>query len=357
MTGQQLIDRMVRFLRHYVNMTDGQALVAAIWVLNTWTYEKFAAVPYLEIWARHKRSGKSTLAEMLCAMARGGRVLATVRVLSMVKLIEANDGHYVPFIEEAERFDKGTLGDERAILASGYRKGAFHEVGKEKFRTFCPKAFVLIGNVHDILRDRCIEMEMSRGVPAGNWTLDRIAGEDEASAIVEAWLDLGKRSITGPLAVLDPNWLISSRDREIWSPIFSLAALLRLDKPTMSLLTRASVDLCTLKTQPRVRYQISQDEIVGDDSDAASAVLRDVVTAMGADPFVRTEDLLQRLHDIDTAGWRTWHGVGLDAISLAALLVRFGVEPEVGRVGKGRKDSKTFRGYKLSAIQKAATTA
>lgn len=363
MTGQQLIERMVALLRHYVAMTEGQALVAALWALNTWTYERFAAVPYLEIWAMHKRSGKSTLAEILCALSRGGRVLATARVLAMVRMIEGTEGHYVPFLEESERFWRGGLGDERSILATGYRKGAQHEVmgktGIERFRTFCPKAFVLIGNVHDILRDRCISLKMDRSTPKGNWTLDRVAGEAEAMAIIEAWKDVA-RTVTGPFPIVDPDWLTSSRDREIWSPLFSLAAVLKLHKATLELLVRTSVDMAALKQLPAVKYSPSQDEPVGDDGNAAEAVLRDVRLCLQAgETRVTTDELLRRLHAIDTAPWRSWRGNGLDSIALAALLVRFGIEGEQWTVGKsvtdpqtGKRARKYVRGYSVKALTK-----
>src|SRR4051812_42666128 len=108
LSGQQLIDRMTAFVSRYVHLSNAQALTVVLWALNTWVYDRFYAVPYLEVWALHKRSGKSTLAEVLAAFSRGGVVLSTVRTISMVKIIEAKQGHYTPFMEEAERFWKGT---------------------------------------------------------------------------------------------------------------------------------------------------------------------------------------------------------------------------------------------------------
>ena len=71
-TGQQLIDRMIAFFQAYVSITPEQALTCALFALNTWLYEAFFSTPYLEIWSVVKRSGKTTLAEVLITFARGG---------------------------------------------------------------------------------------------------------------------------------------------------------------------------------------------------------------------------------------------------------------------------------------------
>lgn len=363
MTGQELLDRMVAFIRRYVALTEGQALVCALWALNTWTYDRFAAVPYLEIWAAHKRSGKSTLAEILSSMSQGGAVLATTSGVSLARAIEAFEGRYTPFIEEAEKFSKATLGNDRSILATGYRRGASHTVTTGKgevlrFRTYSPKAFVLIGNVHEILHDRCISVKLTQGQPVGNWTLDREMGESEGFAIVESWrkvakgLDVVNTDGNVRFKVIDPDWLMSSRDREIWSPLFSLAAALRCNGATLNTLTRASVDMSELKTQPLVKYHPSADVRVNDDMDAATAVLRDCLAVIGdAETFIPTEVLLTRLHGIATSPWRSWRGVGLDDQTLPQLLTRFGITPDIGQVGKGRKDRKVIRGYKVAKLR------
>lgn len=360
MTGQQLIERWAALIKRYVALTDGQALVLALWALNTWVYERFHVTPYLEIWAMHKRSGKSTLAEILSLLCNGGRVLATVRVLSMVKLIEAKEGHYVPFIEEAERFKSASLGDERSILASGYRRGAFHELEKAKYRTFCPKAFVLIGNVHEILRDRCISMKLERATPPHNWTLDRVTAEAEIDDLIVAWREVAKSGVLnviktddGPrFHMIDPAWLPSARDREIWTPLFSLAGALRLNAGTMETLQRASVDLSILKTLPPVEYHPAQEERVSDDANAAESVLKDLIGVLAeGEQFIGTAEALKRLHGISIAPWRAWRGDGLNEITLAALLQRFGIEPVMGQVGKGRKGRQTMRGYKVAHLK------
>ena len=361
MTGAQLVAKWAGLLRRYVALSEGQALVCALWAINTYFYERFPVVPYLEIWAVGKRSGKSTLAEILSLMSRGGRVLATIRVLSMVKLIEAKEGAYVPFIEEAERFSKANLDDTRSIIAAGYRRGAVHELEKASYRVFCPKAFVLIGNVHEIIRDRCISVKLERATPAENWILDRYVAEAEIADLEVGLRELVKdaskidviKTADGPrFHLVDPAWLPSARDREIWTPIFSIARALRCSEAQMETLQRASVDMSILKTLPPVVYHPSQEEAVSDDANAAEAVLKDLLTVLTPlEAFIGTADALQRLHSIATSPWRAWRGDGLNEVTLANLLKRFGIEPVNGQIGKGRKDRKIVKGYKVKELR------
>lgn len=362
MTGQQLIEKWTAFIRRYVALSEAQALTVALWAINTWTYERFYTVPYLEIWAMHKRSGKSTLAEVLSVLCRGGRVLSTVRVLSMVKLIAAKEGAYVPFIEEAERFKSASLGDERSILASGYRRGAVHELEKASYSTYCPKAFVLIGNVHDILRDRCISIMLDRSAPSHVWTTERYTAEAEAGDLIVDLRELFKHGVDVQrtaddkprFTLIDPVWLASPRDRELWTPLFSLAHAMRLHKDTLELLQRASVDLSILKTLPRVEYHPGQAENVNDDQNAADAVLADLLsTVQPGEAFIPTKDAIARLRAINTAPWRGWRGDGINEITLAALLIRFGVEPvyQQVRIKRGKDGRQGMRGYMVKTLQ------
>ena len=362
MTGQELVDRWIAFIRRFVVLNEGQALTVVLWVLNTWVYDKFSAVPYLELWAMTKRTGKSTLAEIMSLLSRGGRILASVRVLQIVRMIEIEQGEYVPFIEEAERFNSGGLTETRSILATGYRKGAVHEIASAKggvrYRTFCPKAFVLIGNLHEILRDRCISIRLERGTPASNWTNERYAATDEANDLIIAWRDVAKRmdviktDAGARFHAVDPTWLVSARDRELWTPLFSLAAALRLNDKTTALLKRASVDLSSLKTLPAFTYHPGQEERVSDDHNAAEAVLRDaLVSVRPGEATIPTAELLNRLHSIDESPWRVWKGDGLNAITLGALLDRFGVKSLDVQIGKGRKERRIVKGYKVSELR------
>jgi hypothetical protein len=152
---------------------------------------------------------------------------------------------------------------------------------------------------------------------------------------------------------VDPVWLTSPRDRELWLPLFSLAHALKLHKDEIGLLRRASVDLSWLKTQPAVRYHQIQEESVGSDTPAVEALVRDVWAVLGEnEKHVATVDLLDRLYRLDTAPWRMFGVNGLTAEQLAAMFDRFGIGPVAIRLGKGNKgNANVAKGYKVAELR------
>lgn len=358
MTGQQLIERWIGFLRRYVVMSEQQALAVALWSVNTWVYDHFPAVPFLEIVGATKRSGKTTLLNALRMTCRGAEQFAIVRILTILRMIEAFEGKTTILIDEAEQFSKASLGEQRSGIATGYRAGAQHAIsvgkGFQRFRTFAPWAFAQIGNVHDVLRDRCIEIELERGKP------ERVLSEWDATAKAEAQELIAElvalartKSKDGKLhiPVIAADWL-HGRERELWTPLVSVATWLGLHADTMKALQIASVDLGLLKTLPAKVWHSAQDETDAEERDAAERVIKDLASVvLPGETFIPSADAVTRLRGIAVAPWRAWRGHGLNEITLAALLSRYGVQPVVGRVGKGRKDSKTVRGYRVRDVQ------
>lgn len=360
MTGQQMVDRWVAFLRRYVVMSEQQALVVALWAINTWVYEHFPSVPFLEIVATTKRSGKTTLLDVLRMVTRGAEKFAIVRILTVLRMIEAYEGKVTILIDEAEQFSKPSLGEQRSGIATGYKSGAQHAIsvgkGFQRFRTFAPWAFAQIGNVHDVLRDRCIEIELERGKPTrvlSEWdTTAKAEAEELIAELVEyARTQASKNNGKMHIPIVPADWL-SGRERELWTPIVSVAAWLGIHADTMKALQIASVDLGLLKTLPPKVWHSAQDELDAEEKDAAERVLQDVRSVLQpGETAIFSRVLVERLRAIGTAPWRAWRGNGINEITLAALLSRYGLQPDTVTIGKGRKTRQQAKGYKVRDIQ------
>jgi len=345
---------MMQWFRGFVGLTEQQALVVSLWALHTWCYERFTSTPYLEITATTKRSGKTTLMEAIALVSRQSQLFATVRMLTVVRLIEALEGRLTLGFDEAERLSSAALGDTRSMLAVGYRKGQMHAVASgskiQKFATFCPKMFSLIGNLTGVLRDRSIPIEMMRSKPVRDFQADRPSAEAEAAALVDEWQRIAARLDRIP--VVAPEWL-DGRERELWTPLVSLAAALGLHKQTQDMLIAASVDFGVLKTLPAKQWHSAQDETDAEERDAASRCLADLRSIVAADErAIPSAVAVERLRGITTAPWRAYKGVGLNENTLAALLSRYGIAPGVVSIGKGRKGRKQYRGYTVADILK-----
>lgn len=361
MTGQQLIDRWIAFVRRYVVLTEQQALVVALWAINTWLYDRFPAVPFLEIVATTKRSGKTTLLDVLKKVTRGAEKFAIVRILTVLRMIEAYEGRVTILIDEAEQFSRPSLGEQRSGIATGYKAGSQHaiSVGKsfQRFRTFAPWAFAQIGNVHDVLRDRCIEIELTRAKPERVLSEWDTTADAEAQELIAELVEFSKQPGKTRIPIVAADWL-TGRERELWTPLVSVAAWLGVHADTMRALRVASVDLGLLKTLPPKVWHSAQDEQDAEERDAAERVLSDLLSVIpDGEAFVPSAVAVERLRSIDVAPWRAWRGNGINEITLAALLARYGVQPEVGQIGKGRKGRVQVRGYRVRALKDAAKPA
>lgn len=357
MTGQQLLERWTAFLRRYVVMSEPQALVVALWAINTYVYDKFPSVPFLEVVATTKRAGKTTLLNVLRFLCRGAEQFAIVRILTILRMIEANEGRITVLIDEAEQFSKPSLGELRSGVATGYQQGAQHAVSQgtsfKKFRTFAPWAFAQIGNVHDVLRDRCIEIELERGKPERVLSEWDVTAKAEAQELIHELLQFSATKIRDGkmhIPVVAAEWL-SGRERQLWTPLVSVAAWLGVHADTMRALQTASVDLGLLKTLPPKVWHSAQDEKDAEEKDMATRVVQDIrAVVQPGETFIPSSDLVTRLRAIPTAPWRAWRGAGLNEILMAALLARYGVTPQNGQIGKGRKDRKIVKGYRAKEI-------
>lgn len=354
MTGQQVLDRWVAFIRQYAYLSHAQAVVVALWAMNTWVFETFAAVPFLEIVATGPNSGKTTILHLLKMLSRNaGNIRSTIRVLSIVRDIEAAEGRATILIDEAEQLESATLGDTRQTLASAYLEGSSHRVhiaGKPyDYRTFAPYAFAMIGNITAVLRTRCIELELERQEPERYLSEHREEAKAQADDCILAFDDYVRQH--GRIPINAPTWL-RTREREIWTPLISLAHYLRLHADTMRELEAFSVDNAMLKTQPPKKWHAVQDAAETEERDYASRVLADMQTVtQRGETFIPTGELIDRLRGISTGPWRAWRGAGLNEHVLGALLARYGVSSVIGQIGKG-KTRKVIRGYKVADYAK-----
>jgi hypothetical protein len=360
MTGQQLIDRWVAFIRRYVVLSEQQALVVALWAMNTWVYDHFPSVPFLEIVATTKRSGKTTLLNALRMVCRGSEQFAIVRILTILRMIEAYEGKVTILVDEAEQFSKPSLGEVRSGVATGYQQGAQHaiSVGKsfQRFRTFAPWAFAQIGNVHDVLRDRCIEIELQRGKPERVLSEWDITAKAEGQELIAELVQFAASKVKDGklhIPVVAADWL-SGRERQLWTPLVSIATWIGVHADTMKALQVASVDLGLLKTLPPKVWHSAQDEQDAEERDMAERALADLITVAGDDAFIPSDVAVDRMRSIPIAPWRAWRGTGLNVILLAALLARYGVQPVQGRLPGKRKDANPKRGYKLADLVAAS---
>lgn len=356
----------VKFILSYVALPDPRwADVLALWAMGTWVYASmFDAYPYLIVTAATKRAGKTRLGvEVLPRLCYNATSTGAITPAMLYRSIEADSdsGITLTFDESERLFNEGS--GLREFLNMGYRKGQTIMRGGtdgeiQKFRVYCPKLFVLIGDVYDTLRDRSIVIELMRADYSAQRALtvyrESTVEAEAARILAGVTCDSMAELIGNPdldQAFLDGLEFLDSRDAEIWSPIFAMAQSVCPDK--LQSIRRVAADLAAAKTaDARKAAELRMHEAEKQQEAYGERALRDLSRVMAGKKVLSSDAAVAAMKDIDTAPWRMYRGSGLTAVVLAQLLSPFGVKPKVARMPKGGP-SAVLRGYQAADVKAA----
>lgn len=379
-----VIDRIEAYIQRYLALADPMySLPIALWIAATYTWEAFDAFPYVCITSLTKQSGKSTLASLMEFASCRPQSLTGITPAAMFHCIEQNKP--VLFYDEAETLNSEAASMMRQVLNVGYQRGRsiqrLGDKGLREYETYCPKVFVLIGDLNDTLRDRSIIVRMKRGKAPERYNRMKCIGEgkDLREELAET-LQVEDKDKAGVMHVIEDVKdgyksfsglpFLMPRDEEIWTPLFVLCELLCPKR--IGELTKAAVDMSTEKTQEIVSYRASATAEEHVESEMyALMLLRNVLevapkitirreakvqkgkpqTSSGT--YLNPDEVLTALKLLIAAPWRKYKHDGLTRDQMADLLSRhFGLKTQAYRVG-GIKD-KPVRVYDLAAIQAKA---
>ena len=364
-TQDEAIKQVEAYLRRYMAFsTDVYALPLALWAAGTHAYETFDAYGYLVITAATKRAGKTRLMELLSFVAARARHVADITPAALFTMVEEEMPTLM--VDEAGKF-AASQKDFRAIINSGYRRGGTvtRRQGRDihHYRVYCPKVFVLIGDVYDTLRDRSIVINLRRAhsphrfiyteAQTEGWALrDRLTEllTVRAEQIIDAYVDLGRFDF------------LSDREEEIWSPLFAICRVICPDR--WDELVRAAVDISTAKTaEARKHTDLPEYEDAAQQIEYGERALRDLIHIIEKRrrKSISTTDAILALRELPTGPWRAFRGEGLKpgiegSMMLASLLEPFSVRPRTIRIrpkSQGASGS-TAKGYVLSELMEAA---
>jgi len=163
---QGLIDcyeAMINVYDHYLDWSEKEIKLQAIWNIATYFFDSFNAFPYRYIMAM-KGSGKTRLLKLTEAMCWEGKLVSE---MSTSAIFREAGGHTLIF-DELESINKKDTQSKREILNSGYKKGAkvirmqekYIDKKKEfvpiEFNVYSPKMIANIVGMEEVLEDRCI---------------------------------------------------------------------------------------------------------------------------------------------------------------------------------------------------------
>ena len=344
--GAELLERLVRFIRRFVALTEHQAILIVLWIVHTHALDAADNTPYVNVKSAEKRSGKTRLLEVLSLLAAGswltGRVTAAVLVRKVAAeapalLLDESDAAFKGDREYAE-----TL---RGVLNAGFRRGGVASlcVGQganityEDFSVFCPKVIAGIGNLPDTVADRSIPIELRRRRPSEKVERFRPRKVGPQSLPIHRDVRAWAHAHLDSLSAAEPDLPdeLDDRAQDIMEPLLAIADEVGGEWPERS--RRAAVALLTGEERE-------------DAESLGVRLLRDVrgvFDEKGSDRL-STGKLLEALHVMEEAPWGSLRGEALEARGLARLLKPYGVKPE-----KLREGEDTFRGYRRASFEDA----
>jgi hypothetical protein len=342
------LEKLMRTIRRYVVLTDAQTLVVALWILHTYTFERFDVTPYLAITSPEKQCGKTTLLRLLaelvarpwpCTLPSEATVYRHVHKNAPTMLLDETDAIFAP---KTAQYHEGL----RAILNAGFMQGSTVPrcVGNSSepmdFRTYCPKALAGIGTLPDTIADRSLPIRLQRkrrDERVERFRIRAVREECEPMRVgMRAWAEANADVVAASVLrdeVALPDEL-SDRQQDAAESLLALADALGYGDEARA----ALVSLCTAER--------------ADSQEAATLrLLRDVRSVFDGQPDaagIATSYIVAALNSREDAPWGTWYGRGLAANDVAAMLGTYDVRPRVIRTGET-----TARGYRRDELYEA----
>ena len=234
---KRVCERTAYFLDLPQRHAPGVTATLALWVILTYCYQAWPAVPYLYV-GGPLESGKTRVFEILARLVFRALGSSSMTAASLFRTLHANGGTLL--LDEAERLRDTrdpNVGEILSMLLAGYKAGGsamrLEPVGESGFRTvsfdvFGPKALACIAGLPPALASRAIGITMFRAAPGSDKPRRRIDAapgkwqtlRDELHALAlehgPIFLQLADRADVCPS--------MSGRDFELWQPLLALAS-------------------------------------------------------------------------------------------------------------------------------------
>jgi putative DNA primase/helicase len=328
--GAELLNRLCRFIARFLGLPAGADVLLAVFALYTYCADAFAAAPYIVAHSPAPQCGKTRLLEVLALLVRRAWLTIVPSTAVLFRVLQQHEP--VLLLDEAEvvRGRGDSAQDVRALLQSGYRRGAFvprcvgdaNEV--RNFRVFGAKVFALIGELPAALFDRCIPVEMQRRPRGQDLPRFRPRQAEPEALILRRMARRWAAEHHDELVAVEVPALdfMDERAEEVWQPLVAIGMIAGAEWAER--LTAAAKMLSGGRVTTSAGVELLAD-------------IRTVFDMRGVERLT-SADLASALADLEGHRWTDWsHGKGLTATGLARLLKPFEVAPTSDGVNRGYK--------------------
>lgn len=335
--GSALLHDITGFIARYLQCSENQRVVLALWVLHTYCYYVAQVTPYLSIQSAGKQSGKTLCLRLLSLLCENPALTTGFTASNLIVRMKHRPVSTI-LLDECQAIVGSRRSSKapalRALLAGSFHRGLGYTGAIEDNNVFCPKAFAGTGQLPEDLADRSIPiilrpLESMNGLHRFHLSL----AMQEAAPLQERLEDWAEQNLPlleklPPCSEQDfpPN--LSPRRQDICEPLLQLAHAVgglwpaRLGEALIGIFA----DEAALQLQPNLQLL---------------ADVRDCFAHHGFPERLSTSDLLDWMHSLPS---RPWEENGrFSPYHLARMLGVFEIRPRLQRVGS----TDPARGYQL----------
>ncbi len=335
----RVLSSVKMFLQRFVAYPHDDAATAhALWVVHTHAAEAFDNTPRLAFLSPEPGSGKSRALEITELLTPRPLLAVNASVAAIFREVSSEAGLPTLLLDECDAIFSGksdTSEDLRGLLNSGYRRGAHalrasvrgKEVVTEKWPSFCPVALAGLNTLPDTIMTRSVVIGMKRRRHDQHVEpYRRRVHSSEAADIYEAIAVFVSKN----MSILENAWpdlppSIQDRDADVWEPLIAIADAAGGDWP--------------------IAARVAAERMVADahakPATLGIRLLADIRLAMRDVDRISTVDLLDRLHSMDLAPWKSIKGEPIDARFLARMLTKYEIETN----NTIKLDGRAVKGY------------
>ena len=307
--------RLCECIAYYIdfpkNLSSGTTATPALWVMLSYCYIAWSAIPYLYL-GGPVHSGKTRLLEVLYRLVFRPLLSSNMSAAALFRTL--NDRGGTLLLDEAEQLKDGTpeVTNIKSMLLAGYRRGGratrLEPLGDGTYKTmefevFGPKSMACVKGLPLALLSRCVSVTMFRAgknsekprrrIDANNSQWEALRADLHALALDYGidFLDLAQRDEVCPR--------MSGRQFELWQPLLALASWVE---------SYGAKGLLTLMQQYAIdRIELSQE----DQSPDCDEILLQILTGhvrTGQTPTAK--EILERAQELEPRMFANWSPKG-----------------------------------------------
>jgi hypothetical protein len=156
-----VLSQLTAFLGRYLQCSEHQRVVLALWLLHTYTFSAAHVTPFLSIQSSYKQSGKTFCLQLLGLLSHNPLYTSALTASALARVKPKPSA---VFLDECQA-TFGTRSKAKALALRALLAGSFHRdpLGADAITLpsalpFCPKAFAGVGQLPQELADRSISI-------------------------------------------------------------------------------------------------------------------------------------------------------------------------------------------------------